>query len=69
MAFDYEDAGTFGSEREAKDWAHRNRVDLRDLHIRNVGGERVEVGIRKSAYDKREDYDNRYGQRRDGFWR
>ena len=21
MAFDYEDAGTFGSEREAKDWA------------------------------------------------
>ena len=37
MAFDYEDAGTFGSEREAKDWAQRNKVDLRDLHIRNVG--------------------------------
>jgi len=36
MAFDYEDAGTFGSEREAKDWAQRNKVDLRDLHIRNV---------------------------------
>ena len=34
MAFDYEDAGTFGSEREAKDWAQRNKVDLRDLHIR-----------------------------------
>ncbi|AOG02760.1 hypothetical protein BSY18_3872 (plasmid) [Blastomonas sp. RAC04] len=33
MAFDYEDAGTFGSEREAKDWAQRNKVDLRDLHI------------------------------------
>ena len=46
MAFDYEDAGTFGSEREAKDWAQRNKVDLRDLHIRNVGGQRVEVGIR-----------------------
>lgn len=69
MAFDYEDAGTFESEREAKDWAHRNRVDLRDLHIRSVGGERVEVGIRKSAYNRREDYDNRYGQRKDGFWR
>lgn len=69
MAFDYEDAGTFGSEREAKDWALRNRVDLRDLHIRSVGGERVEVGIRKSAYDAREEYDNRYGQRKDGFWR
>lgn len=69
MAYDYEDAGTFGSEREAKDWAHRNKVDLRDLHIRTVRDERVEVGIRKSAYDKREDYDNRYGKRRDGFWR
>lgn len=69
MAFDYEDVGTFGSEREAKDWAQRNRIDLRDLHIRNAGGQRVEVGIRKSAYDQREDYDNRYGQRQDGFWR
>ena len=27
MAFDYEDAGTFGSEREAKDWAQRNKVE------------------------------------------
>ena len=48
MAFDYEDVGTFGSKRAAEDWAHRNRVDLRDLHIRNAGGDRVEVGIRKS---------------------
>ena len=62
-------AGTFGSEREAKDWAQRNKVDLRDLHIRNVGGQRVEVGIRKSAYDTPENYDNQHGQRRDGFWR
>jgi hypothetical protein len=69
MSFDYEDAGTFGSEREAKDWAQRNKIDLRDLHIRNAGGQRVEVGIRKSAYDQREAYDNRHGQRRDGFWR
>lgn len=69
MEFDYEDAGTFGSEREAKDWAQRNRIDLRDLHIRDAGGQRVEVGIRKSAYDQRENYDNRHGQRRDGFWR
>ncbi len=44
-------------------------TDLRDLHIRNAGGQRVEVGIRKSAYDQREDYDNRHGQRQDGFWR
>ncbi|WP_073977288.1 hypothetical protein [Erythrobacter donghaensis] len=69
MAFDYEDAGTFGSEREAKDWAHRNKIDLRDLHIRGAGGERVEVGIRKSAYDKKEDYNNQTGRRNDGFWR
>ena len=69
MAFGYEDAGTFGSEREAKDWAHRNKVDLRDLHIRNAGGDRVEVGIRKSRYDEKERYDNRHGSRSDGFWR
>ena len=69
MAFDYEDAGTFGSEREAKDWAHRNKVDVRDLHIRNAGNDRVEVGIRKSRYDDKERYDNRHGSRSDGFWR
>lgn len=61
MAFDYEDAGTFESEREAKDWAQRNKVDLRDLHIRNVGGQRVGVRIRKSAFEQREDDDNRHG--------
>tara|TARA_R100000049_G_C1862251_1_gene25271 strand:+ start:167 stop:301 length:135 start_codon:yes stop_codon:yes gene_type:complete len=44
-------------------------VDLRDIHIRNAGGDRVEVGIRKSGYDDKEDYDNRSGERRDGFWR
>ena len=69
MAFDYEDVGTFGSKRAAVDWAHRNRVDLRDLHIRNAGGDRVEVGIRKSGYDDKEKYDNRHGERRDRFWR
>ena len=57
------------TEGVPKDWAQRNKIDLRDLHIRNAGGQRVEVGIRKSAYDQREDYDNRYGQRQDGFWR
>ena len=69
MALEYKDAGTVGSKRGAKDGAQHKKVDLRDLHIRNAGGQRVEVGIRKSAYDQREDYDNRYGQRRDGFWR
>ena len=69
MALEYKDAGTVGSEREAKGGVQRNKVDLRDLHIRNVGGQRVEVGIRKSAYDTRENYDNQHGQRRDGFWR
>ena len=69
LAFTARVAVTFGSEREAKDWAQRNKVDLRDLHIRNVGGQRVEVGIRKSAYDTRENYDNQHGQRRDGVWR
>ena len=69
MAFNYEDVGTFGSKRAAEDWAHRNRVDLRDMHIRNAGGDRVEVGIRKSGDDDKQKYDNRHGERRDGFWR
>lgn len=39
MAFEYKDAATVGSEREAKDGAQRNKVDLRDLHIRNAGSQ------------------------------
>jgi hypothetical protein len=39
MALDYENAGTFGSEREAEDWTQRNRTDLRDPHIRIAGGQ------------------------------
>lgn len=69
MALEYKDAWTVVSEHEAKDGAQPNKVDLRDLHMRNVGGQRVEVGIRKSACDQREDYDNRHCQRHDGIWR
>ncbi len=68
MTFDHDEAGTFSSEREARDWAQRNRIYLRDLHIRNAGGQQVEVGVRKSA-DQRADYDDQIGKRRDGFWR
>lgn len=35
MAFDYDDKGDFPSEQSARDWALRNRVDLRDLLSRS----------------------------------
>ena len=69
MAYDYDDKGDFPSERSAKDWALRNNVDLRDLHFRNNGDGTVNVGLRKSGNRESEDYDNRHGGRRDGFFR
>ena len=69
MAFDYDDKGDFPSERAAKDWALRNNVDLRDLHLRNNSDGSVNAGLRKSGSRESEDYDNRYGGRSDGFFR
>ena len=68
MSFGYEDVGEMKDRHAAEDWAKRNNVDLRDLHVRQ-SGTGVEVGIRKSRYDDKERYDNRHGGRQDGFWR
>ena len=56
MALEYEDAGTVGSEREAKDGAQRNKVDLRDLHIRNAGGQST---VQKTSEFKRRSVNRR----------
>lgn len=68
MAFSYVDLGKFGDRRAAEDWARRNSIDPRDLHIRDtaVG---VDVGVRKGAQGNADRYDDRHGGRRVGFWR
>ena len=38
MSFDHQEIGDFGSEHDAREWAERNNIDLRDLHFRNRGG-------------------------------
>ncbi|VWX51102.1 hypothetical protein [Novosphingobium sp. 9U] len=66
MSFDYDDVGSFGSRRAAEDWAKRNNIDPRDLHIREGNGG-CDVGVRRSAIpsDGFNDGDKR---RRDGFF-
>ncbi|KTE12048.1 MULTISPECIES: hypothetical protein [Pseudomonadota] len=50
MALEYKDAGTVGSKRGAKDGAQHKKVDLRDLHIRNAGGQST---VQKTSEFKR----------------
>lgn len=65
MSYSYQDGGTFPSEAAAIDWARRNNIDPRDLHIRTVR-DGVEVGVRRSK--SRSTYDDRYGGRNRGFF-
>ena len=69
MGFSYEEVGKFGSRRAAEDWAKRNDIDPRDLNFRERG-EEVEVGVRKSSGNKRDDerYNDRHGGRNRGFF-
>lgn len=66
MAWDFKDVGEFSSAQDAENWARRNNIDPRDLHIRNVGT-RVDVEVRRSALsgDQLNDQNN---SRRDGFF-
>lgn len=63
--WDYEGMGDFGSENQAVEWARRNKIDPRDLHIKRKS-EGVEVSLRSSA-DKGEPFDDSGSDRRDGF--
>lgn len=65
MGWDFEEAGKFGSERAADDYARRNNIDPRDVQITRKGDE-VQLNIRRSALDGRNLRDKGEG-RRDGW--
>lgn len=58
MSYHYEDIGQFSSEQAALEWADRNRIDRRDLHIRKHDGG-VDVGLRAGSAHKEERFDDR----------
>lgn len=62
---EFEEAGRFGSEKAADEYARRNNIDPRDVHIARKG-EEVELSIRRSALDRRGLRDSNEG-RRDGW--
>jgi hypothetical protein len=67
MSFDYDEAGDFASERDAREWADRNQIDARDLHFRNRGKSGVTLSVRRSALGDAARGDLTYG-RRTGFF-
>lgn len=68
MSYDHQEIGDFGSEHDAKEWAERNNLDLRDLHFRNRGGGAVTLSVNRSALGDSNPGDLSYG-RRTGFYR
>lgn len=67
MGYSYEDIGEFGDRHAAENWAKRNNIDPRDLHIRDTA-RGVDVAVRKGTKDNNR-FDDGYGNRRDGFFR
>lgn len=65
MGWEFEEAGRFGSEKAADEYARRNNIDPRDVHLARKGDE-VELSIRRSALDRRGLRDSNEG-RRDGW--
>lgn len=49
--WDFDEAGRFGSQRAAEEFAKRNKFDLRDIRT-CVPGEGVELEIRRNAVDR-----------------
>lgn len=68
MSFDHQEIGDFGSEHDAKEWAERNNIDVRDLHCRNRANGGVTVSVKRSALGDSNPSDLSYG-RRTGFFR
>lgn len=58
----FDEIGRFGSERDARRWADRNRLDARDVHIR-IDGDGVRLDVRRSASDGTREDDLRDGRR------
>lgn len=65
MGWEFISGGSFGSERDAHDYAERNGIDRRDVRTRRKG-DRVELEIRGSAIDDRRLQDRGEG-RKDGW--
>jgi len=65
MGWEFKQAGKFGSEKAADEYARRNELDPRDVQITRKGGE-VELSIRRSALSGRKLRDNGEG-RQDGW--
>lgn len=63
MAYDFDEAGDFASEQDAKEWAERNNIDHRDLHFRNRGTNGVTLSVRRSALGDQARDDKSYGRR------
>lgn len=63
MAYDYDEAGDFSSEHNAREWAERNNIDPSDLHFRNRGGRNVTLSVRRSALGDNARSDLTYGRR------
>ena len=49
MSYDHQEIGDFANERDAQDWAERNGIDVRDLHLRSVRGRGVTLSVRRSV--------------------
>ena len=67
MSYDHQEIGDFANERDAQDWAERNGIDVRDLHLRPVRGRGVTLSVRRSALGDSSQADLSFG-RRTGFF-
>ncbi|PEQ12414.1 hypothetical protein B2G71_11100 [Novosphingobium sp. PC22D] len=67
MSYDHQEIGDFASEADARDWAERNGLELRDLHLRTRGERSVTLSVRRSALGDTAPSDLSYG-RRTGFF-
>lgn len=65
MGWEFEEGGSFGSEKAANDYARRNNLDPRDVRIRPKG-DGFELEIRRSALDGKTLRDGQEG-RKDGW--
>jgi hypothetical protein len=63
VSYDHQEIGDFANERDAQDWAERNGIDVRDLHLRSVRGRGVTLSVRRSALGDSATSDLSYGRR------
>ena len=66
--WDYEDVGEFGSKRQAEDWARRNNIDPRDLHVREGADGSADTAVKRSAGKGGDRYNDSHGDRKNGFF-